>query len=123
MEPRLTLLLIFVASALITIVLGLPLKRRKVRPNWFYGFRTPATLKDEALWYDVNEKTGADLVMIGNVLAVLAAAMFGLQVSPGNFTGVCVAWIFMGATLSVFRCFMFVTQRTRATRAESKGES
>lgn len=116
MEPRLQLLLIFVGSGLLTILLGLPLKRRKVKPNWFYGFRTPATLKDEALWYDVNEKTGTDLVMIGNVLAVLAAAMFGLQVSPGNFTGVCVAWIAMGSALSVFRCFMFVTQRTRAAR-------
>jgi hypothetical protein len=116
MEMRLTLLLIFLGSAVITIALGLPLKKRKIKPNWFYGFRTPATLKDEALWYDVNEKAGHDLVMIGNVLAVLAAAMFGLQVSPSNFTGVCVAWIFMGATLSVFRCFVFVSQRTRATR-------
>ncbi len=116
MEPRVQLLLIFLVSAVITIGLGLPLKKRKVKPNWFYGFRTPATLKDEALWYDVNEKTGTDLVVIGNVLAVLAAAMFGLQISPGEFTGVCVAWIFMGATLSVFRCLVFVSQRTRISR-------
>ena len=116
MEPRLTLLIIFLVSAVITIALGLPLKKRKVKPNWFYGFRTPATLKDEALWYDVNEKTGTDLVIIGNVLAVLSAAMFGLQVSPSQFTGVCVAWIFMGATLSVFRCLVFVSQRARISR-------
>ena len=120
MDPRLQLLLIFLGSAVITVALGLPLKRRKVKPNWFYGFRTPATLKDESLWYDVNEKTGRDLVMIGNVLAVLAAAMFGLQVSPANFTGVCVAWIFMGATLSVFRCFAFVQQRTHVARKSDR---
>jgi hypothetical protein len=116
MDLRLQLLIIFLVSAVITIVLGLPLKKRKVKPNWFYGFRTPATLKDEALWYDVNEKTGTDLVVIGNVLAVLAAAMFGLQVSPGQLTGICVAWILMGGILSVFRCFVFVSQRSRLSR-------
>jgi hypothetical protein len=118
MEPRLTLLIIFLVSAIATIVAGLPLKKRKVKPNWIYGFRTPATLKDEALWYDVNEKTGKDLIVIGNVLAVLASAMFGLQVSPSQFTGVCVAWIMMGAMLSVFRCLVFVWQRSRVS---SKG--
>jgi hypothetical protein len=116
MEPRLQLLVIFLVSAVVTVALGVPLKKRKIKPNWFYGFRTPATLKDEVLWYDVNEKTGTDLVVIGNVLAVLSAAMFGLGVTPGQFTGVCVAWIMMGATLSVFRCIVFVSQRTRISR-------
>lgn len=116
MDKRLTLLLIFEVSALLTIAGGLPLKRRKIKPNWFYGFRTPATLKDEALWYDVNEKTGKDLVVLGNVLAVLAAAMFGIGVSPMNFTGVCIAWMLMFGSLSVFRCLVFVSQRTRAAR-------
>jgi len=116
MDLRLQLLIIFIVSAVITIGLGLPLKKRKIKPNWFYGFRTPATLKDETLWYDVNEKTGTDLVVIGNVLAVLAAAMFGLQVSPVQFTGICVAWILMGGMLSVFRCFVFVSQRSRLSR-------
>lgn len=110
------LLIIFLVSAVITIIAGVPLKRRKVKPNWFYGFRTPATLKDEALWYDVNEKTGKDLMVIGNVLGVLAAAMFGLQASPAQFTGVCVAWIMMSGMLSVFRCIVFVSQRSRLTR-------
>lgn len=116
MDMRLKLLLIFEVSALITIVAGFPLQARKIKPNWFYGFRTPATLKDEALWYDVNEKTGKDLVVIGNVLAVLAAAMFALDVKPAGFTGVCVAWIMMGGMLSVFRCWVFVSQRSRLTR-------
>lgn len=116
MDQRLTMLLIFLSSAVITIGLGIPLKNRKIKPNWFYGFRTPATLKDEALWFDVNEKTGKDLVVIGNILAMLAAAMFGLKVTPMQFAGVCSAWIFMGATLSVFRCLVFVSQRSRASR-------
>ena len=116
MDLRLQLLLIFEASAIITIIAGLPLKRRKIKPNWFYGFRTPATLKDEALWFDVNEKAGKDMLVLGNVLAVLAAAMFGLKVVPGAFTGVCVAWILMGSALLVGRGILFITQRTRLTR-------
>ena len=41
MDLRLQLLLIFEASALITIFAALPLSGARFKPNWFYGFRTP----------------------------------------------------------------------------------
>src|SRR6266513_2997010 len=40
------------------IVLAIPLMLRKVRPNVLYGYRTRATLTDEALWYDANAHFG-----------------------------------------------------------------
>ena len=67
----------------------------------------------------MNEKAGKDMLVLGNVLAVLAAAMFGIKVAPGTFTGACVAWILMGSALLVGRGVLFITQRTRLTQRRS----
>lgn len=58
-------------SAILLIVLGVPLMQRKVPPNWAYGVRIKATMSDDAIWYAVNEKSGRDLVVLG--VAYLAA--------------------------------------------------
>lgn len=112
----LTPTVIMLVSGAITVVLGYPLKQRKVPPNWFYGFRTPATLKDPALWYGVNEKTGKDLMILGGVLVVLAACLTAIDVKPAALTGVCVAWIALGSSLMLARGLIFIQQEQRKTR-------
>lgn len=52
-------------SGLLMIALGLPMARRRVKPNAFYGVRFRDTLADERVWYDVNEVGGRDLVRMG----------------------------------------------------------
>jgi hypothetical protein len=52
--------------------LGLPLALGKVRPNPWYGFRTPRTLSDERVWYPTNRITGWYLVVTG-ILSGLAS--------------------------------------------------
>lgn len=61
MTPH-TLLL---ASALLLMALAIPLWMRRVPPNRFYGVRTRATLADETTWYDVNARSGQDLLVAG----------------------------------------------------------
>ena len=46
-EPAL-LSIAFFGTALLFVVLGVPLRRRRVKPNILYGFRTPSTLRDPA---------------------------------------------------------------------------
>ena len=55
-------------SGPLLVLLAIPLWLRRIPPNRFYGMRTRATLADEALWYDVNARSGRDLA--------LAAALF-----------------------------------------------
>ena len=55
--------------------LGVPLWVAMVRPNRFYGLRTAATLKDEALWYAANRATGRDLVASGFLLLLLSVLL------------------------------------------------
>jgi SdpI/YfhL protein family len=52
------------------IAFGIPLKRCKVPPNIWYGFRTRKTLSNPEIWYAVNRVTGQDMIRAGAALAV-----------------------------------------------------
>jgi hypothetical protein len=54
-----------VASGLILVGAGVPLMRRIVPPNRWYGVRLRSTLADERIWYAVNERSGRDLIFVG----------------------------------------------------------
>ena len=64
MTPHVLLL----GTAVLLILFALPLWRRMVPPNRFYGIRTRATLGDEERWYAVNASAGLDLLLSGIVL-------------------------------------------------------
>ena len=51
----------FIAVGLVLIAFAVPLMRRKVKPNPFYGLRVPPTFADEHVWYDANAKSGRDM--------------------------------------------------------------
>ena len=55
--------------------MGLPLARRRVRPNGLYGLRTPATFAHEQVWYDANALCGRDLMILGSLLILLAGGL------------------------------------------------
>ncbi len=61
-----------VVSGLALVGLGLPLMRRRVPPNRWYGIRFPSTLADERMWYAVNERSGRDLLILGTTIVFLA---------------------------------------------------
>jgi len=66
MSPHTVLL----GTSMLLIAFALPLWFRRVPPNRWYGVRTRATLADEQRWYDVNERSGRDLLVAGVVLLV-----------------------------------------------------
>lgn len=66
MTPHALLLL----TAVLLIVLAVPLWMRMVPPNRFYGVRTRATLGDDQRWYAVNASAGFDLFISGIALLV-----------------------------------------------------
>ena len=57
--------ILFSGIGVVSIVSGLPLARRRVRPNRWYGLRIPATFADEHVWYEANAACGRDLVLLG----------------------------------------------------------
>jgi uncharacterized membrane protein len=82
---RLILILLFITSDLLLIGLSIPLIMRRIPPNGLYGFRTPATLKDEALWYDVNAYAGKRLLIAGVASLVVCLVIIALPLSLDAF--------------------------------------
>lgn len=61
-----------VVSGLVLVGVGIPLMRRRVPPNPWYGVRFPSTLADERTWYAVNERSGRDLLILGTTVVLVA---------------------------------------------------
>jgi uncharacterized membrane protein len=61
------------------VALGYPLKLGRVPPNRFYGFRTPRTLTNERIWYEVNRVTGIDMIRGGVVIIAASLIMLALR--------------------------------------------
>lgn len=59
--------------AISSLLLGIALIFRKVKPNYFYGFRVSKfVFKSDDIWYEVNAKGGMHLIIIGGVLMIIA---------------------------------------------------
>jgi hypothetical protein len=65
------------------LVLAVPLMLRWVPRNRLYGFRVAATLRDDAVWYEVNASAGRQSVMLGALMVTLE---FVLPLSLRNGT-------------------------------------
>ncbi len=53
------------------LVLAVPLMLRWVPRNRLYGFRVAATLRDDAVWYEVNASAGRQSVSLGALMVAL----------------------------------------------------
>ena len=86
MEPGFFYVALFAVIGLLFVVLGIPLKQGRIPPNYFYGFRTPRTLRDEKVWYPANRVLGIDMIRGGVVIvagALLMLALRGFVTSEG----------------------------------------
>ena len=76
---------IFAMNALLA-VLSIPFLWSLVPRNRFYGFRVPATLRDDRVWYIMNRRVAREMIVAGFALA-FSAAMFdriGLNTAFGR---------------------------------------
>jgi len=70
-----SLITIFLAGLTITS-LAIPLMRRKVKMNSWYGIRLPQTMANENVWYEVNEKVGRYIFFFGLFICALTVLVF-----------------------------------------------
>jgi hypothetical protein len=76
MEERSLVFGLFVIVGLFMAAFAVPLIKRLVKPNWFYGFRVPATVHNPDLWYPANEYAGRWLFALGIGTIVLATLVY-----------------------------------------------
>ena len=60
------------SAALIIIGVSLPLIKRKIKRNQWYGVRIPEAFKSEERWLEINEYGGRLLLRWGIAVAVMA---------------------------------------------------
>ena len=104
MTPDMIGMALFGFAGLLTIALGIPLLRRRVRPNRLYGLRTRATLGNEAVWYEANARLGRGQVVLGTGVLLLA---WGLPLLPDLsaeiYTLFCLGWLVLGSLVLCIR--------------------
>ncbi|MBI1347423.1 hypothetical protein GC163_14185 [bacterium] len=105
---RLILSSVIGGTALLLMGLARPLIRRRIRPNRYYGFCTPATLRDESLWYDVNAQTGTDLYRVGTGTLLLTAIYLIDIISLSTFTLITAGWMTLGSLWSALHGFVII---------------
>jgi uncharacterized membrane protein len=66
---------LFALTGLLFVGLSVPLIQKRVPPNRFYGFRTPKTLSDPKIWYEVNHISGIDLLLAGALITISSLTM------------------------------------------------
>ena len=101
------LLAFYVGAGLLLIGLSVPLIRRKVRPNGWYGFRVRQTPADPEVWYAANAYAGKHLLGVG-VVTVLTAV--GLYRVPGIILAALAVCV-----IQCFRCLAKLTQESDTT--------
>ena len=53
------------------VLVSIPLLFGWIPRNRFYGFRVPATLRHDVVWYDVNARSARHLLLLGSVMVAL----------------------------------------------------
>ena len=84
------ILLIYIFMGVLFIAISIPLIKRKVKINNWYGVRLPQTMKNEEIWYEVNEKSGKHLFAFGTIII-----FFSILFYIGNFFSSIVSFVIM----------------------------
>ena len=97
--------------------LGIPLHRKSVPPNHWYGFRTRDTLASSEIWYEVNSLTGRDLIWLG-IVVLLVGAVLGFVVGVASpVSGIAIAAVLL---VGVVVCLVRGSNYVRAAKARVK---
>ena len=103
---RMTMLIMQIATSSILIGLSIPLIRRIVPPNGWYGFRVPRTLRDPVVWYEANAYSGKCLLMAGVAILVGSVSLYAVPALDGPSYATACAVVALGA-LAVAVIFSF----------------
>lgn len=65
--------LIDIGVGVIMICMAVPLAMGRVKPNRWYGFRTPKTMENEDIWYRANRYAGRAMILSAVAMILLAS--------------------------------------------------
>lgn len=89
------MLVMYLVISVLMMVLAVPLIQKRVRPNWFYGFRTPKTLSSPDIWYPANVYAGKVLFATGLLLFFAALIFYFIPGMSEDGYGIAVALVML----------------------------
>jgi uncharacterized membrane protein len=109
-----TVVSLYIVAGLVLAGVAVPLARRQIRPNSWYGFRTQRTLADPVVWYDANEYSGRVLVRAGFATAALAIALLPIAwFSPEIYAFSCLVASLASIAVAVIASFRYLRSLPR----------
>jgi uncharacterized membrane protein len=113
-----SLMALFIFSGVLLTVLSIPLILRKIKPNPFYGFRTPFTLSNETYWYEVNAYGGKWLFGAGIVIAIAAVILAAIpNVSLDFYAIACTLVMGIAMLVGLIMSVMYMRQLRKQTQS------
>ncbi len=95
---------LFVTVGLLIVGLSVPLMRRRVKPNYLYGFRTPKTMSSEQVWYEANAYAGRMSLRAGTIF-IAAAIAFYFILRPNAYNIACTIVLLSSMAVALFLSF------------------
>jgi hypothetical protein len=104
---------------IVFVAIGVPLAQRRVARNKWYGVRFGATLRDDEIWYEVNERGGRHFIVLGGSL--IAVGLIGLFFTGNEETQrdlliLGLAITSAGMAFSIRTCYVLARDMERARR-------
>ncbi len=90
MSAQMWLFVISVFLSVLLVGLSIPLIRRRIPPNHWYGLRVSATFADEYVWYEANAVAGEALLKAG--IAIFGVSLLLLRL-PLPFWATVLLWV------------------------------
>lgn len=84
MQPNMILGLVNIGSAILFIILSIPLIMRKVKMNRFYGVRIKKSFESEENWYTLNAYGGKQLAVWSIPLILAGVLCFFVPITEQN---------------------------------------
>ncbi|RMD62291.1 SdpI family protein [Candidatus Parcubacteria bacterium] len=119
MNDGFSLLAVSLILGVLFIVLAIPLIRRRVPPNHWYGLRVPATFAHERVWYEANARMGRDLLVLGILVIALGALLYGATMPAWLSVLLWSAFVLSGVIFVTVRSWRFANHLLERYKSET----
>lgn len=98
--------IVMIAAGLLIVVLGWPMAAARVRPNFWYGYRTQGSLASTDIWYATNRIAGRWFMIVGAFVIATAVSLHLLAAKPSVVSLGSVGVLVVGVVAAGLRAFL-----------------
>ena len=108
-----SVLLIYFGVGFLFVGISLPLIKRKIKPNNWYGVRLPQTMKNAEVWYEDNVISGRHLFFFGLAICFLTIILYFGEFFSLNLSFSIMTFLILAGTITIAILAMRVTNKLR----------